>query len=155
MGRHTALLDDPSLNIRHWAGRAPLRLVIDKNGTLPADLKLFDGSLPTIVYTAIEKEGKFGKNVEQVVLDFNEPLLPLVLAHLQSLGVNSLLVEGGATLLQSFIKASLWDEARVEINPGLELGNGVVAPSLAPLQPIAEECLAGNRILYFHRQKTP
>ena len=155
VGRHTALLDDPSLNIRHWAGRSPLRLVIDKNGTLPADLKIFDGTLPTVVYTACEKEDKVGKNIEQVVLDFNEPLLPQILAHLNGRRVDSLLVEGGATLLQSFIKASLWDEARVEINPGLELGNGVVAPSLAPLQPIAEECLAGNRILYFHRQKTP
>ena len=155
VGRHTALLDDPSLNIRHWAGRSPLRLVIDKNGTLPADLKIFDGTLPTVVYTACEKEDKVGKNIEQVVLDFNEPLLPQILAHLNGRRVDSLLVEGGATLLQSFIKASLWDEARVEINPGLELGNGVVAPSLAPLQPIAEERLAGNRILYFHRQKTP
>ena len=155
VGRHTALLDDPSLNIRHWAGRSPLRLVIDKNCTLPADLKIFDGTLPTVVYTACEKEDKVGKNIEQVVLDFNEPLLPQILAHLNGRRVDSLLVEGGATLLQSFIKASLWDEARVEINPGLELGNGVVAPSLAPLQPIAEECLAGNRILYFHRQKTP
>ena len=155
VGRHTALLDDPSLNIRHWAGRSPLRLVIDKNGTLPADLKIFDGTLPAVVYTACEKEDKVGKNIEQVVLDFNEPLLPQILAHLNGRRVDSLLVEGGATLLQSFIKASLWDEARVEINPGLELGNGVVAPSLAPLQPIAEECLAGNRILYFHRQKTP
>ena len=155
VGRHTALLDDPSLNIRHWAGRSPLRLVIDKNGTLPADLKIFDGTLPTVVYAACEKEDKVGKNIEQVVLDFNEPLLPQILAHLNGRRVDSLLVEGGATLLQSFIKASLWDEARVEINPGLELGNGVVAPSLAPLQPIAEECLAGNRILYFHRQKTP
>ena len=155
VGRHTALLDDPSLNIRHWAGRSPLRLVIDKGGSLPADLKIFDGTLPTVVYTACEKEDKVGKNIEQVVLDFNEPLLPQILAHLNGRRVDSLLVEGGATLLQSFIKASLWDEARVEINPGLELGNGVVAPSLAPLQPIAEECLAGNRILYFHRQKTP
>lgn len=153
VGRHTALLDNPSLDIRHWAGRAPLRLVIDKNGTLPADLKLFDGSLPTIVYTAIEKEGKFGKNVEQVVLDFNEPLLPLVLAHLQSLGVNSLLVEGGATVLQSFLDSGLWDEARVEVNRALELGEGVVAPSVPADVPCITEMLAGNEIQRFYRQK--
>ena len=155
VGRHTALLDDPSLNIRHWAGRSPLRLVIDKNGTLPSDLKIFDGTLPTVVYTACEKEGKNGKNVEQVVLDFDAPLLPQILTHLNMRKVESLLVEGGATLLQSFIKASLWDEARVEINSSLELCCGVVAPSLAPLLPSGEERLAGNRILYFHRQKTP
>ena len=66
VGRHTALLDDPSLDIRHWTGRAPLRLVIDKNNSLPAGLRIFDGVLPTIVYTAWELDDKFGKNVEQI-----------------------------------------------------------------------------------------
>lgn len=155
VGRHTALLDNPSLDIRHWAGRSPLRLVIDRNGTLPAGLRIFDGVLPTVVYTACEADGKFGKNVEQVVLDFNEPLIPQILAHLHSVKVNSLLVEGGATVLQSFMNASLWDEARVEVNPSLELGNGVVAPSLPSESPVSRESLAGNEILYFYRQKTP
>ena len=117
--------------------------------------KMFDGTLPTVVYTACEKSGKFGKNVEQVVLDFAAPLLPQILSHLNACKIDSLLVEGGATVLQSFINASLWDEARVEVNPSLELGSGVVAPSLAPCQPYAEESLAGNRILRFHRLKTP
>lgn len=153
VGRHTALLDNPSLDIRHWAGRAPLRLVIDKNGTLPADLKMFDGVLPTIVYTACEKEGKFGKNIEQVVLDFSAPLLPRILEHLHSLKINSLLVEGGATVLQSFLDAGLWDEARVEVNPALELGDGVVAPSVPVDVSCVTERLAGNEIWRFYRQK--
>lgn len=155
VGRHTALLDDPSLDVRHWAGRAPLRLVIDKNGTLPADLKIFNGVQPTVVYTAFEEDGKFGNNVEQVVLDFKEPLLPQILTHLHKIKVNSLLVEGGATVLQSFIDASLWDEVRVEVNNSLELGCGVVAPSFHLGSPCARENLAGNEILHFYRQKTP
>ena len=154
VGRHTALLDDPALDIRHWAGRAPLRLVIDKNGSLPVDLRIFDGVLPTVVYTACEKEGWFGKNVEQVVLDFEIPVIPQILEHLHSVKVNSLLVEGGATVLQSFINASLWDEARVEINSSLELGSGVVAPSFSLDSPASREMLAGNDILHFRRQKT-
>ena len=155
VGRHTALLDDPSLDVRHWAGRAPLRLVIDKNGALPACLKIFNGVQPTVVYTAFEEDGKFGNNVEQVVLDFKEPLLPQILAHLHKIKVNSLLVEGGATVLQSFIDASLWDEVRVEVNNSFELGCGVVAPSFPLASPSARENLAGNEILHFYRQKTP
>ena len=151
VGRHTALLDNPSLDIRHWSGRSPLRLVIDKNGTLPADLKMFDGAQRTVVYTACEKDGKFGKNVEQVELDFNEPLLPQVLLHLGSMKIGSLLVEGGATVLQSFINASLWDEARVEVNRSLNLGDGVVAPTLAGFSPDGKEMVAGNEILHFRR----
>lgn len=151
VGRHTALLDNPSLDIRHWAGRAPLRLVIDRGSTLPASLKIFDGVLPTIVYTACEKDGKFGNNVEQVVLDFAEPLLPQILAHLYSRKVHSLLVEGGATMLQSFIDAGLWDEVRVEINTSLELDDGVVAPCFPLDSPCVRESLAGNQILHYHR----
>ena len=150
VGRHTALLDNPSLNIRHWAGRSPLRLVIDKAGSLPSDLKIFDGSLPTVVYTAFEKEDKFGKNVEQVVLDFELPLLPQILLHLHEIKIDSLLVEGGATVLQSFIDAGLWDEIRVEVNPSLELHDGVVAPSFPLESPASRELLAGNEILRFY-----
>ncbi|MBR5593367.1 MAG: bifunctional diaminohydroxyphosphoribosylaminopyrimidine deaminase/5-amino-6-(5-phosphoribosylamino)uracil reductase RibD [Bacteroidaceae bacterium] len=151
VGRHTALLDNPSLDIRHWVGRPPLRLVIDKTGSLPVDLNIFNGKLPTVVYTACEKEDKVGKNIEQIVLDFDKPLLPQILAHLSTRKVNSLLVEGGATLLQSFIDSSLWDEARVEINPSLELGCGVVAPSLGVLSPASRESISGNEILHFYR----
>ena len=151
VGRHTALLDNPALDIRHWAGRAPLRLVIDKYGTLPPDLKIFDGVLPTVVYTALEKDEKYGKNVEQVVLDFNEPLLPQILFHLHGRKVGSLLVEGGATVLQSFIDASLWDEARVEVNPGLKLGNGVSAPELPKDANCVKECCGGDEVLTFRR----
>ena len=155
VGRHTALLDNPSLDIRHWAGRAPLRLVIDKKNSLPSNLKMFDGKLRTIVYTDCEQDNKFGNNVEQVVLDFGEPLLPQILAHLHCINVNSLLVEGGATVLQSFIDAGLWDEARVEVNASLELGEGVTAPSFSLDSPSTREYIAGNEILCFHRPKTP
>lgn len=130
VGTRTALLDNPSLNVRLWAGRSPLRLVIDRAGVLPPSLRLFDGSLPTVVYTAGIVDGKFGKNVEQVALDFSGDVLGQILAHLHSRKVGSLLVEGGASLLQSFIDASLWDCIRMEQNPSLRLGGGVPAPSL-------------------------
>lgn len=130
VGTRTALLDNPALDVRCWAGRSPLRLVIDEKSVLPSSLRLFDGSKPTVVYTAREIIGKFGKNVEQVVLDFSVDVLPQIVAHLHSRKVNSLLVEGGAQLLQSFIDASLWDYIRVERNPSFLLGSGVRAPHL-------------------------
>lgn len=130
VGTRTALLDNPVLDVRCWAGRSPLRLVIDEKGVLPSSLRLFDGSKPTVVYTACEVVDKFGKNVEQVVLDFSVDVLPQIVAHLHSRKVNSLLVEGGAQLLQSFIDASLWDYIRVERNPSFLLGSGVRAPHL-------------------------
>lgn len=51
VGRRTALLDNPSLTVREWYGQNPLRLVIDRQLTLPLHLHLFDGSTPTLVFT--------------------------------------------------------------------------------------------------------
>lgn len=153
VGTRTALLDNPSLNVRYWGGRSPLRLVIDREGSLPLSLKLFDGSLPTVVYTAKEIAGKFGKNIEQVVLDFSTDVLPQILAHLHSRKVNSLLVEGGAQLLQSFIDSSLWDCIRVERNLSLFLGSGVRAPRVPSGSNACEISDYGARIVLITPKK--
>ena len=149
VGSRTALLDNPSLDVRFWGGRSPLRLVIDRRGVLPSTLNLFDGKLPTVVFTECEQEGKFGRGVEQVVLDFSLSVLPQILNFLHSRKVGCLLVEGGAKLLQSFIDASLWDVIRVEQNPKLFLHNGVKSPSLPALSPAKKEEFAGNVVATF------
>jgi diaminohydroxyphosphoribosylaminopyrimidine deaminase/5-amino-6-(5-phosphoribosylamino)uracil reductase len=56
-------------------------------------------------------------------------LIDAALKHLYTQNVSSVLVEGGAKLLQSFIKAGLWDEARV-IHAPVTLGSGLPAPRL-------------------------
>ena len=151
VGRNTAMLDNPSLNLRHWTGRQPLRLVIDSAGVLPASLALFDGTLPTVVYTSGNVAGKYGKNVEQVELDFSNDILPQILTHLHSVGVGSLLVEGGRMLLQSFIDSSLWDAVRVEVNTSLFVGEGVPAPCFPQLAACEETVCGGNKVLLFRR----
>lgn len=130
VGTNTALLDNPSLTLRYWHGRTPLRLVIDCHGVLPSELSVFDESADTVLYTNKKIDGKFGKNVKQVVIPESTDLLSFILSHLREMKINSLLVEGGARLLQSFIDASLWDAIRIERNNSLVLGNGVEAPIL-------------------------
>lgn len=151
VGTRTALLDNPSLTVRHWTGRNPLRLVIDKENTLPTSLRLFNEEARTVVYTRSVNEAKFGKNVEQVALVEGD-MLEQIMQHLASLKVNSLLVEGGAALLQSFIDAGLWDMARVERNPMLAIGNGVAAPHLPKGLRCHLEKLFGNEILSFYAE---
>lgn len=151
VGTRTALLDNPSLDIRHWAGRPPLRLVIDKEGRLPAGLKLFDGSLPTLCFTG--KDAVLGgKKTEQVILDFSKDIVPQILASLHSRGVNSLLVEGGAFLLNSFIAAGMWDVARVETNRSITLVSGVEAPHLENARLADEFLCGGNSIAVYERE---
>lgn len=128
VGTRTALLDNPSLTVRHWAGLSPLRVAIDRSGCIPASSHLLDGSAPTLIFTA---DGKLSDrpNVTYVQADFNRPLLPRVMAELAVRKIDSLLVEGGARLLGSFLEAGLWDEARVETAP-ICLGTGVKAPAM-------------------------
>ena len=58
MGKNTALYDNPTLNVRGWSGKNPLRLVIDLDLELNAGLNLFDGSIPTIIYNSRKSENK-------------------------------------------------------------------------------------------------
>lgn len=149
VGTRTALLDNPSLDVRYWGGRSPLRLVIDRKGVLPASLKLFDGSRHTIIFTQAEIPGKFAANVEQVVLDFSFDVLSQILSFLHTRKVGSLLVEGGSRLLQSFLDAGLWDDVRVETNPSLFLNDGVPSPVMSGGVCVEKRNFAGNKIATF------
>lgn len=138
VGRKTALLDNPSLTTRHWYGKNPLRLVIDKELTLPSSLKLFDGSVPTCVFTNREKESTDA--IRYIRLDFNRSIIPQIADYLYEQKIQSLLVEGGSQLLQSFIDSGYWDEIYVE-HSRTSLQQGVKAP-LIP---------AGIQATYFER----
>ena len=140
VGTRTALLDRPSLTVRHWEGRNPLRIVIDRRLTLPADLPLFDGTVPTLVVTEADAPFEGKPNVSYITLPFDGAMLPTLLTYLaKERKVQSLLVEGGAQLLESFLKADLWDEARVETGPQM-LGSGVPAPAIPAGETTVGRC---------------
>ena len=125
VGRRTALLDNPSLTTRNWYGKNPVRLVIDKELTLPTSLKLFDGSAPTWIFTAQDKAST--SQVTFFKLDFSRSILPQILQKLYENKLQALLVEGGSQLLQSFIDEGLWDEIYTEHSAKV-LENGVKGP---------------------------
>ena len=127
VGTRTAVLDNPSLTVRHWAGKSPVRVVLDQTLKLPADAHLLDGAVRTLVFTACEAGSR--PNVEYVRIDFGQEVLPQVLQYLYEQKLDSLMVEGGAALLGSFLGAGLWDEAWVETAPAV-LGSGVKAPAV-------------------------
>ena len=129
VGKRTALADNPSLNVREWVGPNPVRLVLDRANDLPRSLSLFDGSVRTLVFTSAESAVE-SENVELVHIDFSVDVLPQIMDSLYTLGIQTLLVEGGRELLQSFIDAGLWDEAYVEKGT-VVIGNGTEAPSIS------------------------
>ena len=148
VGRRTALLDNPSLTTRHWYGKNPLRLVIDRELSLPTKLRLFDGQTETIVFT--EKEAESRSNLTYMKLDFSTDILPQIMTILFENKIQSLLVEGGSQLLQSFLDSGLWDEIFVE-HAEFSIKQGVKAPILpSNLAPIYE---TRDHILVSHYSK--
>ena len=128
VGTNTALLDDPSLTTRLWPGKNPVRLLIDKDLKLPMHLKLFDGSTKTVVFN-YSKQAET-ENLVYYQLTKEENMLTQITWTLFTMQVQSVIVEGGSKLLQSFIDEGFWDEARVISNEQLTIGNGLSAPVL-------------------------
>ena len=150
VGRRTALLDNPSLTVRSWYGKSPVRLVIDKNLTLPKHLSLFDGSTRTLVFTQ-RKDTPNLFNVEFKQLDFSQDILPQIFEVLYQEKLQSLMVEGGSILLQSFIDAGYWDEAYIEHSSD-NLKNGIEAPRLTGEYDFLTEQHFGRNIEYAIRK---
>lgn len=137
VGTNTASNDDPQLNTRLWPGKNPIRIVVDMNRRLPTCLKVFDGTQPTIVFNLKEHTLPFEKfsrydlsGVQYYQVSEDVSLVHQLLNGLYPLGVQSILVEGGSQLLQSFIDEGAWDEARVITNGELFIGSGLPAPRL-------------------------
>jgi diaminohydroxyphosphoribosylaminopyrimidine deaminase / 5-amino-6-(5-phosphoribosylamino)uracil reductase len=126
VGTNTALADNPALTNRLWTGKNPVRLVLDMNLRLPANLQLFNGEQPTIVFNG-SRHAMEGK-LQYYQLHKTADLLPQLMDALYQLNILSVLVEGGAQLLQSFINAQLFDEVRIITSTGLQQGDGIPAP---------------------------
>jgi diaminohydroxyphosphoribosylaminopyrimidine deaminase/5-amino-6-(5-phosphoribosylamino)uracil reductase len=120
-------------------------LVIDLSGRLPGDLRLFDGSTPTVVFT--RKRMGDRKNLRFVLLPENRDLLEFIAEFLYQSEIQSLIVEGGASLLRSFIEKDLWDEARVFTGDS-SFGKGVKAPVLQQDPLIEQQIPSGVLKMY-------
>jgi len=128
VGTRTALLDNPSLSTRYWAGPSPVRLTIDRHLCIPSHYHLLDGTIPTVIFTS--REVRNTENVTYMPLDPSRSTPDQILSCMKERKLDSLLVEGGSALLKSFLTEGLWDEARIETVPRL-LKEGVKAPDLS------------------------
>lgn len=146
VGTNTALSDDPLLTTRLWHGNNPIRLVIDMNHRLPPHLKIFNKESRTIIFNK-HKNGDEG-NLTFYKIN-GEDVLTQILRSLHELQIQSVLVEGGAKLIQSFIDAGLWDEARIICNEQLIIENGIDAPGLKNSVLQKQEKYFTDTISYF------
>lgn len=135
VGAVTALVDDPQLDNRHYFGKSPLRIVLDRELKLPLHLKVLSDGHPTLLITEKTPPDNGNSTVQYLQMTFDSSFWSTLLARLwkeYKLGV--VLVEGGAKVLEGLIAENLWDEARVLIGK-TNLPGGIPAPTLpAPIQ---------------------
>ena len=110
VGTNTALLDNPGLKTTRWPGRNPIRILLDRHHRVADDSKIFSDGAQTIVYR------------EQT--DW-----PFVVQDLAKRSIHSVLVEGGAQVLNHIIASGIYDEIDVEVSP-IVIGDGVPAPKV-------------------------
>jgi diaminohydroxyphosphoribosylaminopyrimidine deaminase/5-amino-6-(5-phosphoribosylamino)uracil reductase len=127
VGTNTAISDDPLLNNRYWSGKDPVRIIIDNDLRLPTSLNVFNKDINTIIFNN-QKSAQEG-NLNYIKNE-NAKSLAGIMKILFEMNIQSVLVEGGAKLLQSFINDNIWDEARVIRNEQLQIKNGLPAPTL-------------------------
>ncbi len=143
IGTNTAKQDNPFLTVREWAGKNPVRIVLDHELKLDKNLHVFDSSAPTLIYNEVKNET--AQNIEFIQIDFSQNVLHQLLNSLYKKNIQSVLVEGGTKLLQSFINENLWDEARI-FTGNKFLGSGIKAP-LIHGKIIAEENIQNDKLI--------
>jgi diaminohydroxyphosphoribosylaminopyrimidine deaminase/5-amino-6-(5-phosphoribosylamino)uracil reductase len=97
VGTRTVILDNPKLLNTRWSGRNPIRITLDRHNILPTDSRIFSNESPTIVYRE-NTEWKY------------------ILEDLAHRNIHSVLVEGGATLLQHILDSAIFDEVHIEVS---------------------------------------
>jgi diaminohydroxyphosphoribosylaminopyrimidine deaminase/5-amino-6-(5-phosphoribosylamino)uracil reductase len=128
VGTNTALLDNPQLNNRFWTGKQPVRMVLDRKLRLPAHPHVFDDAQPTIILN--DSVVRQSANTQWIPIGSEGSIASRILQTAQEQKLQSILVEGGRQLLQSFIDAGCWDEVRIITNTELKTGSGIPAPQL-------------------------
>lgn len=144
VGTNTVLADNPRLDVRFWAGTSPIRIIIDKTLKLPKNLNIYDKSCRTIILTQLKDDTKYHAGIEYSIIDFEKNIGEEICRILFKKNIASVLIEGGAKTLATFINSGLWDEARI-IEGDTAFGSGTKAPYIDG-KLIATENIGENTI---------
>lgn len=132
IGKGTALADDPLLTVRTSPGASPLKIVLDKDLTIPVDSRIFENG-KALVYSSCPDTSEPGtllypENVQLILSgkDTHGLSLSELMKDLGRRGINRLLVEGGPAIISSLFRERLVDEVVLFISPRfMGMGKGI------------------------------
>ncbi len=128
VGTTTALNDNPNLNARSYYGNSPIRIALDRSLKIPNSYNFYNEDLQTIIFTK-KNIPLINNNIHFEVIDFSKNIIKQIIDILYLRGIQSIIIEGGAKTLQSFIDADYWDEARIFEGDNF-FNNGLKSPEL-------------------------
>jgi diaminohydroxyphosphoribosylaminopyrimidine deaminase/5-amino-6-(5-phosphoribosylamino)uracil reductase len=128
VGTKTVLEDNPKLDVRDWKGENPVRVIIDKSGKIDSSFSVKDKKTATIIITEQENVLSDENRMYENII-FENRLSEKICGVLYKHNIQSLIVEGGTTTLETFIKEGLWDEARI-FKSKIQLKEGIKSPVL-------------------------
>ncbi|RCW90906.1 bifunctional diaminohydroxyphosphoribosylaminopyrimidine deaminase/5-amino-6-(5-phosphoribosylamino)uracil reductase RibD [Winogradskyella arenosi] len=148
VGTQTVIEDNPSLTVRDWSGANPIRIVLDKDFKLAPEANIFNTDAETLVIGGAnhELEDALPSNVS-IDWSLKQDIAKQICAVLYQRNINSVIIEGGAQTLQTFIDENLWDKARVFIGPS-QFNEGVKAPKLNGLL-VSEQSILDDTLKIF------
>ena len=152
VGTTTAINDNPQLTARLWEGNHPLRIALDRSLTIPATHHIYDDTAATWIVN--EQQETLDGNVHLLQHKFDHTLLPWLMKRLYDTKKLSLIVEGGAALLNSFIEQCLWDEARI-FTGATTIGNGIAKPLLQNKKEAFTKMVGDDRLNVFTNKNNP
>lgn len=148
VGRNTLIIDNPSLTTRMWDGINPLRLALNGSGELPEKLTVLCDNKPLLLFS--EEIIKLKDNKENILIMKRENAIEEILKELEKREIQSVLVEGGASVLNQFISKKLWDEARI-FTAKTEFGSGIKSPDIKGLKT-GEQTFNSSSLIYLRNR---
>lgn len=126
IGKQTAIIDNPQLTSREWPGNNPIRLVIDKHLQIPIANNIYSKEAKTIIFNEIKTDVVDHIHYIQME-DMQFYLAQKIAFQLYLMDIQSVIIEGGANILNQFLNADLWDEARIFTSED-SWDQGILAP---------------------------
>ena len=145
VGTRTVLDDDPSLTTRDWSGNSPIRIILDRDLSIRKIASVFNDEAEILVIS--EKTKGKSANISYAKANFSENMAQQICDILYVNNIQSVIIEGGAKTIQTFVDAQLWDEASVYVG-NITFGSGLKAPRISNRKD-SEMKITNNQLLSF------
>ena len=137
VGSKTIIDDNPRLNTRNWPGKSPKIIVLNRKNNLDKKLNVFKKDSEVFI-------------IDEKIIDYNKNIAEQTLKYLKSKNISSVIVEGGAQTLNTFLNENLWDEIKV-FKSKKKLVNGINAPVIQSTMFSEEKIMDDKLITYFNK----